>query len=184
MKKLAAIFLLCLFAFNWFGYRLFMDVLEQQANKSFQAKLDKDQYETAGLIEVRIPLNLPYVSNSSFERYEGQTEINGVHYNYVKRRLVNDTLILVCISNDTKNELRAAKTDIFKQVNDLQAPNKKTNSSGERGLKNPLNDYLLNENTGLVLLQDQSLAHHSLYLDNLSSLLQPVQQQPPDYRSR
>jgi hypothetical protein len=181
LKKLAAILLLCLFAFNWFGYRLFMDVLEQQANKTFQAKLDKDQYETAGLIEVRIPLNLPYVSNwSSFERYEGQTEINGVHYNYVKRRLINDTLILLCISNDTRNELRTAKTDIFKQVNDLQTPNKKTNSSSDPGLKYPLNDYLLNENTQLVLMQVQLPAHHALYLNHFSSLLHLVQEQPPD----
>src|SRR6476469_3386491 len=106
LKKSAAIVLLALFGFNLFGYKLLIDILEQQASISLQHQLDLDQYDNNNLVEIKLPVNLPYLSNwADFEKYQGETEINGIHYKYVKRRLVNDTLILLCVRNEPKNQL-------------------------------------------------------------------------------
>ena len=181
MKKLAAILLLSLLAFNWYGYRLFMDVLEQQASTSLQQRLDLNQYDDNSLVEVKVPVSLPYLSNwNSFENYQGETEINGVHYKYVKRKLVNDTLILLCIPNQAKNELRSARSDYFKQVNDLQCNNKKSDSNKEHSVKIPLSDYLLKENMCVTSDCINLLQHHSSYSDHISFLFRMVMEQPPD----
>src|SRR3954464_253773 len=78
LKKVAAILLLALFTFNWFGYRLFINVLEERASLSLQHKLDLDDYDYNRLVEVKIPVSLPYLSNwSNFENYVGETELHG-----------------------------------------------------------------------------------------------------------
>jgi hypothetical protein len=43
-----------------------------------------------------------------------------VHYNYVKRKLYNDTLILLCLPNTEKTRVFNARETFFSLVNDLQ----------------------------------------------------------------
>jgi hypothetical protein len=181
LKKLAAILVLALFAFNLFGYRIFISLLEQQANFSLQRQLDQDKYDDNSLIEVKVPVSLPYLSNwSSFEKYQGETEFNGVHYKFVKRKLVNDTLILLCIPNQAKNELRTAQSDYFKQVSDIQSSNKKSNPAKDHGAKNPISDYMLKEYPVFLLSQDSPNQNHSNYLEHLSNSFSLVAEQPPE----
>ena len=158
-----------------------MNLLEHQASVSLQQKLDHDQYSNNNLVEIKVPVNLPYLSNwSNFEKYQGETEINGVHYKYVKRKLVNDTLILLCIPNQTKNELRTAQSDYFKQVNDLQGTSKKSGESKEHQSKSPVNDYLLKEVLTFSTNNLISTTHHSLYYKQLATAVLLVKEQPPE----
>ena len=181
MKKLAAILLLALLAFNWFGYRLYMDLLEQKASTALQTRLDNNQYDQEKLVEVKIPVNLPYLSNwSAFEKYQGETEINGIHYKYVKRKLVNDTLILLCISNEAKNELRSVQSDYFKKVNDIQNDDKKSGHGKDHSVKIPITDYLLKETNMMLELKPDAAQHHSNYLDRLLFISPLVDEQPPE----
>ena len=180
MKKSAAIILLALFGFNLFGYKLLINLLEQQASISLQHRLDLDQYDNNNLVEIKVPVSLPYLSNwTDFEKYQGETVINGIHYKYVKRRLVNDTLILLCVRNETKDQLKSAQSDYFKQVNDLQGNNKK---SGERDhqTKSPLNDYLIKELISLNQYDFTFTTHHSPYNKQLSFAVHLVNEQPPE----
>jgi len=85
------------------------------------AKIDRSEYDDKDLIEVKVPVNLPYQTNwQDFERYDGEIQIAGVHYNYVKRKLQNDTLILMCIPNTDKMKLFNARETFFSLVNDMQ----------------------------------------------------------------
>jgi len=180
LKKLAAILLLSLLAFNWYGYRVFIDVLEQQASTSLQHRLDQNLYDDNSLVEIKVAVSLPYLSNwDSFEKYQGETQINGVHYKYVKRKLVNDTLILLCIPNQVKNDLRSARADYFKQVNDLQT-NKKTDSNKDHSIKVTFSDYLLKETNSIETDCTNILEHHSSYSDHTSFLFRMVVEQPPE----
>jgi len=180
LKKLAAILLLSLLAFNWYGYRVFIDVLEQQASTSLQHRLDQNLYDDNSLVEIKVAVSLPYLSNwDSFEKYQGETQINGVHYKYVKRKLVNDTLILLCIPNQVKNDLRFARADYFKQVNDLQT-NKKTDSNKDHSIKVTFSDYLLKETNSIATHCTNILEHHSSYSDHTSFLFRMVVEQPPE----
>ena len=111
--------------FNWYGYQLLTDYWQQQADKGLEARLDRNEYDDTQLYSIRIPLtNLSYYNNySSFQRVDGQIDIDGIRYKYVKRRIYKDSLELYCIPNETAIQLQHAKNDFFRQVNDLQQHN-------------------------------------------------------------
>ena len=98
MKKITAIFFLILFAFNWFGYRLVYDFMQVKASEQLETFLDNHFYDESQLIELKIPVNLPYQASwTAYERYNGEVELNGTIYKDVKRKVSNDTLSLKCI---------------------------------------------------------------------------------------
>jgi hypothetical protein len=90
--------------------------------------LDNKKYDEADLIVIKTPLDLPYYSNSSMERVDGEIEISGIHYNYVKRKITNDTLYLYCIPNTDKTKLSQSQHAYSGNVADAQPDTKKDNS--------------------------------------------------------
>jgi hypothetical protein len=139
LRRLTSIVLICLLAFNWYGYRLFLHLIEKRSDVALQEKLNKHEYVAQELVELRVPVNLPYLSDwDQFESYEGETTINGHHYRYVKRKLEKGQLILLCIPNQDKDKLKTAGDEYFKQINDL--PVEKKAKNGKKILKSNLND--------------------------------------------
>lgn len=138
MKKVTAIFFVLLFAFNWFGYRLYYDYLQHKTNENLEALIDNNSYDESELMEIKIPVNLPYQTSwDSYQRYDGEIKLNGVIYKYVKRKLANDTLYLMCIPNSNKMRLETAKNDFFKLTNDLaQNDNSKNSDNAKSVFKN------------------------------------------------
>ena len=150
MKRAAAILLLIIFLFNWFGYRLLSDYLQHRADTQLEVQLDQQQYNEASLLEIRVPLNMPYQSiSSSFERYDGEITFNGIHYKYVKRKVENGELVLLCLPNENRMRLQSARDEFFKLVNDLQhnAQNKNTSA---RSIGNPVTEYWEQQNNWQV----------------------------------
>jgi hypothetical protein len=96
-----------------------------------------------------MPVALPYqTSHINFERCYGEVEINGVHYTYVKRRVFNDSLTLLCLPNYEKTKIADAGSDFFKLINGLQ-PTPSGNSeksSSTTVFKHLLAEYLSVEN--------------------------------------
>jgi hypothetical protein len=130
LKQIASILLAGLLFFNWYGYRLITDLMEDTSTARMEARLDENDYDPSQLIELRVPINLPYYNDwSEFERYSGEIEIDGIHYNYVKRKIEKGELVLLCLPNNDKQMLQSARDQFFKLVNDLQHPNK-----GEKSL--------------------------------------------------
>lgn len=81
-------------------------------------QLDDKQYSDTELIEVKLPLHLPYLSNwNDYERIDGEMEYNGIYYNYVKRKVCNDTLFLLCLPNQSKTRFYHARHEYARQVN-------------------------------------------------------------------
>ena len=111
-----------------------------------EEQLDNNDYDESQLISIKVPITyLPYYNNSkTFERIDGQIEIHGTPYKYVKRRIYNDSLELLCIPNTTAMQIRTTRNEIFKFVNDLQAGKK--SESHSRSFKVPsINDYISND---------------------------------------
>ena len=125
MRKLAAILLIGVLFFNWYGYQLLSAFWEQRANNRLEASLDRNEYDESQLISIKISVNdlSYYNSSASFERVDGTIEVNGIQYKYVKRRIFKDSLELLCIPNMTAMKLRKSTNDFFRQVNDLQQTN-------------------------------------------------------------
>jgi hypothetical protein len=126
LKKITALFFIVLFLFNLFGYRLVVKYMQDKVSDQLEARLDKNLYDESQLVELKIPIHLPYQTNwSSYQRYDGEIEVDGMMYKYVKRKVANDTLYVMCIPNTKKMHLETAKNDFFKMSNDLQTDSSK-----------------------------------------------------------
>jgi len=122
LKKITAILLLGLFLFNWVGYRLLSSFMETRADIELQARLDDNNYEESQLISLKVPITyLSYYNNApEFETVTGKIEVGGVQYKYVKRRIFNDSLEVLCIPDAAAMKLRSVKDQFFASVNGLQ----------------------------------------------------------------
>ena len=118
-------------AFNWMGYRMLTGFMESKADIALETKIENSDYDESSLIEIRVPLNAPYLSENSteFERYDGELELDGVHYKYVKRKIVDGELVLLCLPNKSKTELQNSREEFFKLVNDLNHNQNKSKNS-------------------------------------------------------
>jgi hypothetical protein len=132
VKRIAAILLLGILLFNFGGYRLFTAYLENRVDSKLEAKLDQNDYNDADLISIKVAANLPYLANSeAYERVNGEIDIKGVTYSYVKRRLYNDSLELLCIPNMVKTSVKRAGNDFYRLANDIA-----TNNSSKKSTDN------------------------------------------------
>lgn len=120
MRKGLAILLMCLMLFNWVGYQMYIAIMVHYSGKELAAKLDKHNYSDADLISIKVPVTYIYYNGySSFQRIDGQVELNGTTYNYVKRRFFNDSLELLCIPNVAATKLKSAQDAYFALSNGL-----------------------------------------------------------------
>lgn len=126
MKKLAAILLLAIFTFNMVGYQLLYNYMSCKADAALEITLDAQGYNEKDLISIKQPTNLPYYNNSkSFYRIDGEVEINGIKYKYVKCRIYNDSLEMRCLPNVTKMKIEQSKNEYAKIAHDFQQDNHK-----------------------------------------------------------
>ncbi len=122
MKVFSAAIILIILCFNWFGYTVVINFLQQRSDVQMEAMLDKKSMKEADLFEIMIPLHLPYQTSwADYERYDGEVKLDGTIYKYVKRKLVDDTLHLICIKNTNKMEYENVKSDFYKHTNDISS---------------------------------------------------------------
>jgi hypothetical protein len=186
LKKIAAILLTCLLLFNWYGYRFVINYLQKKADGQLEARLDVNDYTESELIEIRIPLNMPYQNNSSsFERHYGEVNLDGKIYSYVKRKVENGYLILKCIPNDLKLQIEKADNILFTINNGLdQEHNGKNNSPLNNVFKSFLTDFD-DDFLHYSLKAPQDIAKNSLGNGSpfFKSISLPVSEQPPEILS-
>ena len=181
MKKLAAILLISLLFFNWYGYRIVTDILSTKADKQLEAQLDNNQYDESQLIEVRVNLNVPYQNvETEFERHYGEMEVNGVYYTYVKRKVENGYLVLKCIPNDSKKEIHSAGNNYYKMTNglDQDQPGKKTNSNIVKQSIGDFDDKL--ESFTVKAPVELTNLHYAQFSSLLATRAQVIPGQPPE----
>jgi len=132
VRRLPAILFLLILLFNLIGYRWVIAGLQNSSDIALESQVDELAYNENDLISVKTTLHLPYYSNSStYERVYGAININGTEYAYVKRRVVNDTLELLCLPNKTKTHLQATAAEWAHSAADgaTSLPFKKSNST-------------------------------------------------------
>lgn len=183
MKKLAAILLIALFIFNLFGYRVLFYFAQQQSDINIEKALDKNQYNEEDLITIKIPIAIPYqIEWKDFERFDGEINLNGKIYKYVKRKVCDGNLVLLCLPDHNKMHLETVKNDLFKNLNDLQNTGSKKSDNSKSALgKNLSNEYYQN-------IAEYRIAFYNVFnnfgflnqVSLLSSGLQSSPEQPPE----
>ncbi len=131
MRKSASIILLLVLLFNMIGYRAWFYFAEGKADAAMEARIDNDQYDENELVALTIPLYNPYqLEQKSFERVNGEININGKIFKYVKRRVSDGNLILLCIPDNHRNILKKAKSDYENATIDLTCNGKNSGRPG------------------------------------------------------
>jgi hypothetical protein len=121
--------LLAIHLFHTSGYTLLIEYFIHKSETKLIRQLDDNKYDDADLVIIKTPFNLPYLGSTTVaERVDGEIEISGTHYNYVKRRVYNDTLYLYCIPNADKTKLSQAQHAFSGTVADNEPDTKKDNS--------------------------------------------------------
>ena len=159
------------------------DLMQKQANKQLEVALDDNQYDESQLIVLKVPVNLPYQTSwASYQRYDGEIEMNGIKYKYVKRKLANDTLYLKCIPNTKEMKLQTAKNDFFKITNDLtQNKNSKKADNSGSFFKNLTVFDSSSFGACINSPSSENQVWHSLQAGDLPSAILISPEQPPDY---
>lgn len=103
----------------------------QSSNDAYlEKKVDQNKYDESDLVTIKTKLNLPYYTSSDqYERAYGSMNIEGTNYQYVKRRVHNDTLELLCLPNHTNTKLQSVKNELTKSFAEGQASTPKKNTT-------------------------------------------------------
>ncbi len=150
LKKIGAILFLGILLFNGFGYRLVSNYFDQKAADQLVNLIEENDYDEASLIVIKTPINLPYYANNpQFERVDGEIVIKGIVYQYVQRRIYNDSLELKVIPNQDRLHIKNAREDFYKLAQDLSnsGSDKKSSPIGKSMAKFLSFDYIEQNNS-------------------------------------
>lgn len=183
MKQAAAILLLGIFSFNIFGYRIVYNYLADKSDISLQWSLDNNEYDEADLLVIKQPVNLPYYTNSqNFQRLDGEVNVEGTIYKYVKCRIYKDSLEMLCIPHLSKMKIENSKEEFFKLVNDYQqAGNNKKDPATKKVFKSTMSEYVKIHDE---LIKTSKFLPASVFYHENTPLLPKIflksSEQPPD----
>ena len=126
-KKIIAILFLFILIFNIIGYKLIIAYYEFKSQTQMAGIIEAKKYAQEDLISLKIPVNLPYSpNNQDFENFEGNIDINGINYQYIKKRIYKDTLEVICIANYSKTYIQQSSKYIEKSNFDFSNSSKKS----------------------------------------------------------
>jgi hypothetical protein len=125
LRKTFAIVFLTLLLLNILGYYgLFLGLMYQN-DRVMTQKLDDDQYDDAETVSIKIPITIPYVTDShDFQRVDGVFEHEGDFYRLVKQKLQLDTLHIVCVKDQQSKRINQALTDYVQTFTDKPSTEK------------------------------------------------------------
>lgn len=170
-----------LLVFNIAGYRLLYSFLETRETQKLEAKIDQGNYNEAELIEIKIPLNMPYVSDKGFEVAYGETNFEGKVYRYVKRKISNNTLHLLCIPHKEKTALLASRSALDKNNASGNSPAEQSKKS-DSVVKLTTAEFLpFAELTNVNELSVHNISDYSLFnMSHFSAFTPLTEEQPPE----
>lgn len=171
-----------LLAFNWVGYRLLSGMLEQKADLALEKRIDNADYDEKNLIELKVPLNAPYLpaNSTAFERVDGEIEIEGTHYKYVKRKVVDGELVLLCIPNEGKTKIQNSRVDFFKLVNDLNQSSNTNKNKNTASFKSFTTEYRQEDNAWSIPVLQKILVIPALRCNySTAAGFDAIPEQPP-----
>ena len=179
MKKFITIILLFIFLFNVTGYYFVQQFLLEKSNEKISIAIDKKQYNKSQLIELRVPLNMPYYQNTSFQREDGQINIKGITYNYVERKIENGYLVLKCMLNHESQQIKKTTPGYFAEANGINQNDNSKNKSGKSSYQSKTWEF---EEVNIVLsklFSSITTNNFSQYQDSISDAHLLVPDRPP-----
>jgi hypothetical protein len=152
----------------------------EKSTIDMQVNLDQKKFNEAQLVSFKLPLNQPYIINTDgYESLEGNMDYNGVNYQFVKKRIINDTLEIVCIPNMTRTEIDNNNENFAKQLSDIVNTSTSKKSGGSQQFKFFISDFTTEHHFDLYsFVANATLKHDTIHaqyssFDYLQSIAQP-----------
>jgi len=183
LKKITAILLLGILLFNGFGYRILSNYFDQKASEHLVSLIEQNNYNESELVSVKTPINLPYYANNpKFERVDGEMEMNGIVYQYVERRVYNDSVEIRVMPNQDRLHIKNAKESFDKLASDFEQKltDKKSVPVNKSSVKLISFDYIDQQNKWSVekfIPRKMVIGIH--FDERLLSVCLPIQAPPP-----
>lgn len=180
-NRIVAACLLAIYVFDLAGYPMVLRLMINQSNRQTANMIQKGSYNEDDLVHIKIPVLLPYSTNwSEYETYEGEVEFEGIYYKFVKRKVANDTLHLLCLPDFKLTRLQITKDRYAGQLNDSH-PSSNEKSTRVSGKIAPFSEY--EQPRTLCVLIPPAIADIS-FSDTPTPFLPKIDQdcivQPPD----
>lgn len=161
LRKIIAICFFTILLFSTGGYHPFISLLQQKADRNLESLLDQEVYDEASLIEIRVPLNMPYQQRyTGYERHYGNIEVDGQSYTYVKKKIDGDVVIFQCIPNQSRQQLKDMRYDLTRANSTLattgDGPQKQTQHSLVKYSLSDFDDQLNNATTCVSVEQPEN----------------------------
>ena len=158
--------------------------MESQANAELAEQIGQDQYDETQLISLKVPITtLAYYHNSTeFEWVDGSIDIQGIRYKYVKRRIYNDSLEVMCIPDAASIRLGEINTAFFRWTNGLAHTGQDRRQGAHTHLLHPLSpDYYAIRQAFLLQRPPAFIgARKALVSAPIRSRYKPVPENPPE----
>jgi hypothetical protein len=120
VKKLLAIAVTALLAFNLAGYQALTAWLQHRADEQLLAKVEEENFDEAEIIEISVPLNLPYTSDWQYwQPVSGTIQLDGIPYNYIAQKLTGGRMYYRCLPNVAKKMAINARDEFLKLAYNL-----------------------------------------------------------------
>jgi hypothetical protein len=142
LKRLAAISFLFLLLFNAFGYYLLFGYEQGQARQQAVTAI-QDLPESSFMVVKMLVSPYAHVENRDFEYVTGEFLKDGKAYNFVKKRIVNDSLELYCLNNVRQDQLTVQFNDYVKE--NILTGKTSQNLPTKQMLKSFLKEYISND---------------------------------------
>jgi hypothetical protein len=169
--------------FNGFGYRIVSNYFDQKASEKLVNLIEENSYNESELISIKTPINLPYYANNpKFERVDGEMVIDGVVYQYVQRRVYNDSIEIRVLPNQDRLHIKNAREDFYKLAADLEQKglDKKSLPINKSNAKLISFDYIAQDhNWSVTNLVPRKMVFGNRYNEDLLSVCLPIQAPPP-----
>jgi len=167
--------------FNIVGYQFVANYFECKATNDLQESLYNKNYKESDLVSLKLPFVLPYATNSKdFESFEGNIDIKGINYQYVKKRIYNDTLELLCIPNFVKSSISNLKNNFSNQLVDFATSNTSKKLPVNQLQKSTISDFTEEHHFDIcTVIHTSKLKHDSYHIIPSSfDFLQRLEQPP------
>jgi len=163
------------------GYRMVAHYYAEKSTIDLQISVDQKKYNEAELVSLKLPLNQPYIINTDgYESLEGNMDYNGVNYQFIKKRIINDTLEIVCIPNMTRTQIDNNNEDFAKQLSDIVNASTSKKSGGSQSLKFFISDFTQEHHFDLYSFVARATLKYNIKNAKYSSFdyLQTISQPP------
>ena len=158
--------------------------METQASTELTEQISENKYDETQLISLKVPITtLAYYQNSKeFEWIDGSIEIHGVRYKYVKRRIYNDSLEVMCIPDAATIQLGEVNTAFFRWANGLCHAGQDRRQGAHPHLLHPLSPDYYAIRQAFLLQHPSGIAAvwKAPGVTPTSSIYRPVPENPPE----